>query len=114
MMRSMLRLSLAMGMVVMLSLAAAQAFADGITFDKSRQHLDSTVATSQTLTLTHGVIESVASRAALGISSSSLGGNTHQPEVMTPGIAAIPEPSSMVLLGTGLLLVARLVRRGRL
>ena len=39
--------------------------------------------------------------------------NPNQLEVLTPSVATLPEPSSMVLLGSGLLLVARFVRRVR-
>jgi hypothetical protein len=41
-------------------------------------------------------------------------GNTNQLEVVTPAVTtAVPEPGSMFLLGSGLLMLARFVRRGR-
>ncbi len=41
------------------------------------------------------------------------GGNTNQLEVVTPGVAAVPEPTTMVLMGSGLLVLARGLRRTR-
>jgi hypothetical protein len=40
-------------------------------------------------------------------------GNTNQLEVVTPAVTSVPEPGSMFLLGSGLLMLARFVRRGR-
>ncbi len=40
-------------------------------------------------------------------------GNVNQLEVVTPNAATVPEPGTMFLLGSGLLMLARFVRRGR-
>jgi PEP-CTERM motif-containing protein len=54
---------------------------------------------------------------SLPVSGSPTGaglGNTNQLQVVTPAITtSVPEPGSMFLLGSGLLMLARFVRRGR-
>ena len=105
-------------------------------FDDTCQSAPTQCTGSITGTLAPGLLNSVLA-AAFGVSPNTLGGNdqnlfvnftgvsfptsgfptgsgpgnTNQLQVVTPAVAAVPEPTSMLLLGSGLLFTVRLVRR---